>query len=58
MTNLLLNPLAKQLPEGGKRREREKPSSTIQKKKKKVPIQAASRPNKHVFLSFISTSTL
>ena len=35
MTNLLLNPLAKQLPEGGKRREREKPSSTLQKKKKK-----------------------
>ena len=56
ITNLLLNPLAKQLPEGGKRREREKPSSTL--KKKKVPIQAASRPNKHVFLSFISTSTL
>lgn len=27
-------------------------------KKKEVPIQAASRPNKHFFLSFISTSTL
>ena len=34
ITNLLLNPPAKQLPEGGKRREREKPSSTLKKKKK------------------------
>ena len=56
ITNLLLNSLSKQLPQGGNRREREKPSSTL--KKKKVPIQAASRPNKHIFLSFISTSTL
>ena len=32
MTDLLLNPLAKQLPQRGKRRETEKPSSTLKKK--------------------------
>lgn len=52
MTDLLLNPLAKQLPQRGKRRETEKPSSTLKKKKHQFKLlqDPTSMLSSHLFL--------